>query len=366
MNSPLKVMVVEDSLTAQKLIVSILSKDPNIDVIGVASSGEEAIRLLENLEPDVITMDIHMPGMNGLDVTRKIMETRPVPIVVVSESCLVHDVERAFQLIDAGALSAIPKPVPTPGLSATGRSKEFEIAAGRLTQTVKDMSQVKVVRRWPRLRKPDEPGQAISTSRLTRLPKAEQLSVIALGASTGGPAALCEVLKGLPANYPLPIVAVQHIAPGFLAGMVEWMNQSLKVKVKVAAAGEVLKAGHLYIAPEGRHLALQKAASNIAIALDDGPPKRGHRPAVSHLFASLADDFGPSALGILLTGMGQDGASELLRMKEAGATTIAQDKESSVVHGMPGEAIRLGGAVHVLSLEAIAEVLLYIGREIQK
>lgn len=351
MNPTLKVMVVEDSLTAQKLLVSILSKDPSIDVIGVASSGEEAIKLLENLEPDVITMDIHMPGMNGLDVTRKIMETRPVPIVVVSESCLVQDVERAFQLIDAGALSAIPKPVPV--------SKEFELAAGRLTQTVKDMSQVKVVRRWPRLRKPDEPGQAISTSRLTRLPKADALSVIALGASTGGPAALCEVLKALPANYPLPIVAVQHIAPGFLAGMVEWMNQTLKIKVKVATAGETVRPGYLYIAPEGKHMGLQKTGN---ILLSDTPPLKGHRPAVSYLFESLVGEFGAKALGIILTGMGQDGAAELLKLKESGATTIAQDKETSVVHGMPGEAIRLGGAVHVLSLEAIAEVLLYIGR----
>lgn len=348
----LKILIVEDSLTAQKLLVNILEKDPDLSVIGVASSGEEALKMLKSLNPDVITMDIHMPGMNGLDVTRKIMETTPIPIIVVSASCLVDDVQRAFQLIEAGALTAIPKPIMT-------TAPDFETLASRLKQTVKDMSQVKVVRRWTKDRMEKIAPQAISSTSLTRLPGHHELDLIVIGASTGGPAAVANILKDLPANYPLPLVLVQHIAPGFLAGMVEWLSGSLKLKVKIAEDGETLKAGTLYLPQEGKHLTVNPRK---VLKISQGEPVRGHRPAVSNLFKSAADNYASRALGILLTGMGKDGASELTLMKTGGATTICQDKESSVVHGMPGAAIGLGGASHVLSLDAIATVLAHIGQ----
>ncbi|HNA74979.1 MAG TPA: chemotaxis-specific protein-glutamate methyltransferase CheB [Candidatus Obscuribacter sp.] len=339
-----KVLVVEDSITAQKLLLSIFNQDPALEVIAVAGSGEEALKILETVAPDVVTMDIHMPGMNGLDVTRKIMESKPLPIVLVSESCLVQDVERAFQIIEAGALSAVAKPI--------GTGAGFQSAANRLKQTVKDMSQVKVVRRWPK-------AQASESDKRTDLkkidlPSAGDLSVVAIGASTGGPNAVVEILSKLNKDFPLPLVLIQHIAPGFLGGMVEWLSQTLPLKVAIPEEGEQLLPGTLYLSKEGKHMALTET---LKVKYSGNGPIAGHRPAVSYLFESLSVNLGARALGILLTGMGKDGAKELLAMRRAGSLTIAQDQASSVVHGMPGEAITLGAASHVLNPQEIGELL---------
>ncbi len=342
MTKKIKVLVVEDSLTAQKILVKILSADSEIEVVAVASSGEEALEKLQHISPDLITMDIHMPGMDGLEVTRKIMETKPVPIVVVSASCLVEDIERAFQLIEAGALTAIAKPI------AIG-SGDFEATAWRLVQTVKDMAAVKVIKRWPK--KVKEKASEIADN---PIPEIKPYDVIAIGASTGGPQAIETILKKLPSNYPASILMVQHIAPGFLGGMVEWLDNILALHVKVAQDGELLKPGTVYLSPEGKHLGLDKESR---IALSSAEPLGGHRPAVAFLFQTLAQNYS-DCLAILLTGMGKDGAAELLELKRRGATTIAQDKESSVIHGMPGAAIALGAHCHILNLESIASLLL--------
>lgn len=344
MTKKIKVLVVEDSLTAQKILVKILSADSEIEVVAVASSGEEALEKLQHISPDLITMDIHMPGMDGLEVTRKIMETKPVPIVVVSASCLVEDIERAFQLIEAGALTAIAKPI------AIG-SGDFEATAWRLVQTVKDMAAVKVIKRWPKKLKEKEKASEIADN---PIPEIKPYDVIAIGASTGGPQAIETILKKLPSNYPASILMVQHIAPGFLGGMVEWLDNILALHVKVAQDGELLKPGTVYLSPEGKHLGLDKESR---IVLSSAEPLGGHRPAVAFLFQTLAQNYS-DCLAILLTGMGKDGAAELLELKRRGATTIAQDKESSVIHGMPGAAIALGAHCHILNLESIASLLL--------
>lgn len=344
MTKKIKVLVVEDSLTAQKILVKILSADSEIEVVAVASSGEEALEKLQHISPDLITMDIHMPGMDGLEVTRKIMETKPVPIVVVSASCLVEDIERAFQLIEAGALTAIAKPI------AIG-SGDFEATAWRLVQTVKDMAAVKVIKRWPKKLKVKEKASEIADN---PIPEIKPYDVIAIGASTGGPQAIETILKKLPSNYPASILMVQHIAPGFLGGMVEWLDNILALHVKVAQDGELLKPGTVYLSPEGKHLGLGKESR---IVLSSAEPLGGHRPAVAFLFQTLAQNYS-DCLAILLTGMGKDGAAELLELKRRGATTIAQDKESSVIHGMPGAAIALGAHCHILNLESIASLLL--------
>lgn len=344
MTKKIKVLVVEDSLTAQKILVKILSADSEIEVVAVASSGEEALEKLQHISPDLITMDIHMPGMDGLEVTRKIMETKPVPIVVVSASCLVEDIERAFQLIEAGALTAIAKPI------AIG-SGDFEATAWRLVQTVKDMAAVKVIKRWPKKLKEKEKASEIADN---PIPEIKPYDVIAIGASTGGPQAIETILKKLPSNYPASILMVQHIAPGFLGGMVEWLDNILALHVKVAQDGELLKPGTVYLSPEGKHLGLGKESR---IVLSSAEPLGGHRPAVAFLFQTLAQNYS-DCLAILLTGMGKDGAAELLELKRRGATTIAQDKESSVIHGMPGAAIALGAHCHILNLESIASLLL--------
>jgi two-component system chemotaxis response regulator CheB len=346
MTKRIKVLVVEDSLTAQKILVKILSADSQIEVVAVASSGEEALEQLQHISPDLITMDIHMPGMDGLEVTRKIMETKPVPIVVVSASCLVEDIERAFQLIEAGALTAIAKPI------AIG-SGDFEATALRLVQTVKDMAAVKVIKRWPKKEKGKQKGQATEIAP-NLIPEIKPYKVIAIGASTGGPQAIETILKKLPSDYPASILMVQHIAPGFLGGMVEWLNNILALHVKVAHDGEQLKPGTVYLCPEGKHMGLDKESK---IALSSAEPLGGHRPAVAFLFQALAKNYS-DCLAILLTGMGKDGAAELLELKKRGATTIAQDKESSVIHGMPGAAIALGAHCHILNLESIATLLL--------
>lgn len=344
MTKKIKVLVVEDSLTAQKILVKILSADSEIEVVAIASSGEEALEKLQHISPDLITMDIHMPGMDGLEVTRKIMETKPVPIVVVSASCLVEDIERAFQLIEAGALTAIAKPI------AIG-SGDFEATAWRLVQTVKDMAAVKVIKRWPKKLKEKEKASEIADN---PIPEIKPYDVIAIGASTGGPQAIETILKKLPSNYPASILMVQHIAPGFLGGMVEWLDNILALHVKVAQDGELLKPGTVYLSPEGKHLGLGKESR---IVLSSAEPLGGHRPAVAFLFQTLAQNYS-DCLAILLTGMGKDGAAELLELKRRGATTIAQDKESSVIHGMPGAAIALGAHCHILNLESIASLLL--------
>ena len=284
-------------------------------------------------------MDVHLPGIDGLAATRQIMETKPVPVIVVSTSCLVEDVERAYQLIEAGALAAVAKPI------SIGKD-DFQANSARLIQTIKDMAAVKVVKRWPRANKIDQPVKAGDFLN-------NQIKIIAIGASTGGPPVIEAILKDLPADYPASILLVQHIAPGFLAGMVEWLKHSLKLQVKVAQDGEKLQNGTVYLSPEDKHLGVSQGC----IALSDEPPEQGHRPAVSFLFQSLADNQPAGCLALLLTGMGKDGAAALLALKQKGAITIAQDKESSVVHGMPGAAIDIGGACHIMKPGGIAALL---------
>jgi two-component system, chemotaxis family, protein-glutamate methylesterase/glutaminase len=334
----IRVLVVEDSPVVRELLVYILGRDPEIQVSGTAVNGEEAIEAVIRTKPDIIIMDIHMPRMNGLDATRKIMETVPTPIVIVSGSSSRKEVAATFQALEAGALAIVEKPS---GIDLP----DGEDAANKLVQTVKLMAEVKVVRRWPR----KETVPATS-----RKPLAAQIKIVAIGASAGGPLVLQTILRGLPKNFPVPIAIVQHMASGFTEGFIEWLGQSSGFPAHVAAHGEQLLAGHAYVAPDGFHMKVE-AGNRIALSRDG--PENGHRPSVSYLFRSVATVFGSGAVGVLLSGMGKDGAKELLLMKEKGAITIAQDRESAVVPGMPGEAIDLGAAMYVLTPDKIVEVL---------
>lgn len=347
------VLVVEDSLPAQKILVSIIDSDPNLEVIAVAGSGEEALAKLEEIKPDVITMDVHLPGMDGLAATRKIMEFSPVPIIVVSASTLVTDIERAFELIEAGALTAVAKPINI----GTG---DFKVSSKLLIQTIKSMANVKVVKRNSR-GKLAEKKNFSQTLEVDTSPLPTNLELIAIGASTGGPKAVQQILSKLSLRFPLPIILVQHISPGFTAGMKEWFSQNLKLKVKIAEEGEKLRKSFLYLSEEDKHITVLDGrfvySNDATIA--------GHRPSVARLFQSVAQEYGERSLGIILTGMGVDGAAELLQMKERGATTIAQSAASSIVHGMPGKAIELGAATHVMNLEEIASGLLELEKRIR-
>src|SRR5665213_3162618 len=328
------------------LLVHILNSDPQLHVLGTANNGEEALKFLKRNKPHVIVMDIHMPGMDGFETTRRIMETQPVPIVICSASLNSSEVSRTYRALEAGAVTIIAKPV---GLG----HQEYEDMAGKLVETVKLMSEVKVVKRWPRPRRTDGPT-AVSLSAEAK-PSDGSIKVVAIGTSTGGPPVLQTILTGLPKDFSVPVLIVQHIAAGFLPGLVDWLNQTTGFPIHIAAHGEPLLPGCAYLAPDGYHMGL---GAHGQIALSRQEPENGLRPAVSYLFRSVAAVCGANAVGVLLTGMGRDGADELKHLKELGAVTIAQDRESSIVHGMPGEAIALGGATHVLPADKISKLLL--------
>lgn len=340
----IKVLIVEDSISVQLVLVDAIESDPRLTVAGTVSSGEGALEFLNAGKPDVILMDIHLPGMNGFEATRRIMSTKPLPIVICSATSDPDDVATTFQAMEAGALAMIAKPTG-PLHPNHGDMKEH------LVETLKLMSEVKVVRRWSR-----RPTAATSAAALPPVVAARGISgkLVAIGTSTGGPVVLRSILAELPGGFPVPILVVQHIAPGFLVGLVEWLQQNCQLTVHVARHGGQPLPGNVYFAPDGYHMGVD-AQGRIALA--KGSEADALCPSVSHLFRSVAEVYGANAVGVLLTGMGKDGARELLLLKEGGGATIAQNKATSVVHGMPGEAICLGAATHVLPGHEIAEML---------
>lgn len=341
----IKVLIVEDSQVVQALLEHILTSDPEILVIGKVANGLEAIDFLaDGNKPDVITMDIHMPKMNGFEATRQIMETKPVPIVIISASWNPEDVEKTFQALAAGAVAVLEKPM---GLS----HPNYDKMARNIVETVRAMSEVKVIRRWAQTRpRPQQPVQLDETA----VRRSREIRCVAMGVSTGGPSALQTIFSRLPADFAAPILVVQHITEGFLPGMVEWLQKNTNLKVLIAEQGQTPLAGNVYFAPDGLQMGIDQDGR---IALREEIPEHGSCPSVSYLLRSVANVYGAQAIGVLLTGMGKDGARELKLLHEKGGITIAQDKDSSVVHGMPGEAIRLGGVTHILSPDEIAAVL---------
>ena len=341
----IKVLIVEDSQVVLDFLTYILSSDPAIQVIGTASNGEEAIQAVRDKRPDVVTMDINMPKMDGFEATRIIMETTPTPIVIVSASWDLKEAERTFRAIEAGALAAVRKPVGV-------KHPDFKDQAKELIQTVKLMSEVKVIRRQSRIKHGKGIPAGLAVNDL--IPSTTDVKVVAIGASTGGPPVIEAILSGLPKDFRAPLLIVQHIAPGFVQGFADWITHSSRFPVKIAVQGESPLPGHAYVAPDGIHLGMDTSGR---IVLVKSEPENGLRPSVSYLFRSVAEVFGKNIVGVLLTGMGKDGAYELKMMKEKGAITIAQDKESCVVYGMPGEAVNLNAATYVLSPPKIAELL---------
>lgn len=342
---PIRVLVVEDLPSVQEFLIYLFASDQEIQVIGTANNGEEALTAVKDKKPDVITMDLHMPKMDGYTATRAIMESFPTPIVIVTGSNSPKEMATTIAALEAGALAVINRPsgIGHPDHAATARE---------LIQTVKLMSEVKVIKRWAQRRTPDQEGIKPITQEPAPIPR--KVRLVAIGLSTGGPPVLQLILSKLPKNFHIPIVIVQHIAQGFTEGFAAWLTDSSGFPVSVAADGELMQPGHAYVAPNSFQTTVD---SHGRIALQNSGPENGHFPSVSCLFRSVAAAYGPGAVGILLTGMGKDGAAELGMMKEKGAVTIAQDKESSVVYGMPGEAIKLGAASYVLSPDKIAVVL---------
>ena len=342
----IEVLVAEDSTVVRMFLVRLLESDPQVRVVGAVADGRAALEFVSQNKPDVVLMDIHMPRMDGFEATRRIMEAYPVPIVICTATARAEDVVITFQAMEAGAIVCIQKPL---GLEHA----DFEATAVQLLETVKLMSEVKVVRRTARLR--PSAGASASSSAPVPVPRvAARIKVIGIGASTGGPPVLQAILAGLRKDLAVPVLVVQHIAQGFLPGMAEWLSQTTGLQVHIGSHGTVALPGHVYLAPDNYHMGVG-AGGEIVLAREE--PENHLRPAVAHLFRTLAQAYGPAAVGVLLTGMGTDGALELKQLRAAGAITIAQDRESSVVHGMPGAAIALGAATHVLPANQIAGVL---------
>jgi two-component system chemotaxis response regulator CheB len=344
----IRILVADDSPVARELLVHLLNADPRLVVVGVAGDGVEAVTAAQNLHPDVISMDIRMPRLDGFGACRKIMETCPTRIIIVTASVDPAEVAATFQTLEAGALAVIAKP------SGPGHP-DFAAAAEELIRTVKAMSEVQVVKRWPREAAVASGFLAANSASRPGNPASDgAIRVVAIGASTGGPMALKALLSCLPAAFPVPILIVQHIADGFVEGFVEWLAGASGYPVRLASHGAQVWPGTAYVAPARLHMTV---TSNRAIELIPGPVGDGLCPSVAQLFRSVDAAFGAAAVGVLLTGMGRDGALELQAMRCSGAVTIAQDRKSSVMYGMPAEAVKLDAAMYVLSPEEIACVL---------
>lgn len=349
-SSRTRVLVADDSPVACELLVHLLTTDPQLTVVGVAGDGVAAVHAAQTLRPDVIAMDIHMPRLDGFAACRKIMETCPTRIVMMTASLDPTDVASTFRTLEAGALVVIAKP-DGPG------QPHYDAAADAFISTVKAMSAVPVVRRWPRERATATRIYAAGTIARGRMGGSvsdEVIRVVAIGASTGGPVALRALLSRMPHDFPAPMLIVQHIADGFDEGFVEWLAGASGFPVELARDGAAALPGTAYMAPSGWHMTV---TSSLTLELVSGPADGGLCPSVAQLFRSVNAAFGAAAAGVLMTGMGRDGALELKAMRGSGAVTIAQDRESSVVHGMPAEAIKLGAAQYVLSPDEMAVVL---------
>lgn len=342
-DNKINVLVADDSAVTRMFLVHLLESDSRISVIGAVSDGQAALDFVRHNKPDVVLMDVHMPNMDGFETTRRIMETQAVPIIICSATANTKDVAITFRAMEAGAIACIQKPIGHD-------SEDFEALAANLLETIKLMSEVKVVRRTVRSNQARSP-RTVSPKQQHAL---EQIKLIGIGASTGGPPVLQTILAGLTKDFPAPILVVQHIAPGFLVGMAEWLNTTTSLQIHIASHSTYPLPGHVYLAPDDFHMGI---GLDGEIVLTREAPEGHLRPAVSYLFRSLTRVYGRNLLGVLLTGMGRDGADELKTMKEMGAITIAQDKESSVVHGMPGAAIALDAATYVLPADKIASTL---------
>lgn len=315
----LRVVVADDSPTMRFVLREILAADPEIEVVGVASNGDEAVSLVLEHSPDLVTMDVAMPRLDGIGAIQRIMAERPTPVVVVSGLPSVGRAGASFDAIGAGAVDVVAKPGP-------GQTFQEPSARRRFLAHLKNMAKVAVVRR--------------------KMPVATALSpdgrtsarVIAVGVSTGGPPVLAETLASLGPGSP-PVMVVQHMAEGFLEGFATWLDRQLGVRVTIATGGTAIEPGTVYLAPANRHLELTQAHT---LRVHDGAPVNFHRPSVEVLFESVARHAGRGAVGAILTGMGRDGALALGSMHRAGALTLAQEPSTCVVPGMPTAAIEIG------------------------
>jgi two-component system chemotaxis response regulator CheB len=344
----IRLLVVDDSASMRELLSRVFRADGQFEVVGTAKDGEEAVALTARLRPDVVTMDLHLPRLNGALATRRIMSETPTPVVVVSTSVHQREIGLAFEALQAGAVTLLNKP-PGPD------DPRHAHAVRELLATVRLMAGVKVVRRWSNGGTPAPAAAGSAPSQTTPVrhappPRHRRPVAIMIVASTGGPQAIQRLLQALGGNLTVPVLIVQHINDGFAAGMAGWLTSSCPQTVQLAEHGDTPSAGMVYLAPGDRHLLVTRRGT---LALSKAPPAGGFRPSGNLLFESGAEYYGANAVGILLTGMGEDGAAGLGALRAAGAMTIAQNEATCVVYGMPAAAVHLGAAEQVLPLPEI-------------
>lgn len=351
---PLNVLVADDSAVSLKLLVSIINAAPAMCVVGEATTGRQAIKLAQNLRPDVIVMDVIMPDLTGVEAIQEIMRVHPLPIVAVSAHLGSSETTFALDAIKAGALTAVPKP-PGP------RSPTYYKEVATLVNTVRAMADVEVIHHRISATPAKVPVQiTINSANLSTPPE-----IVAIAASTGGPAALSEILQNLPTDFSVPVVIVQHIAADFVPSLVQHLAASTSLPISLAVENDQPMPSHIYLAPGNAHLRL---TPSHRFSFDPTLGTAQFMPSANILLQSVARSYGAQAVGIVLTGMGNDGTLGLNLMREAGAFTIAQDELSSVVFGMPKAAIAAGAVRQVLSLSQIAETLIALTthRDIRK
>jgi two-component system, chemotaxis family, protein-glutamate methylesterase/glutaminase len=338
-----RVLVVDDSALMRKLIPQMLEASPSIEVVGTAMDGSFCLKKIEELHPDVITLDLQMPGMNGIDTLKEIMRRNPLPVIVVSS----HSTDGAsvtFKALGLGAFDFVTKPQDA--------TMHMEEAASELIAKIKAAAECKVVRPGRLMGMPPRP-EKISLGKSAPRPS----KLVAIGISTGGPQALEFLLAQLPPDFPGSIVIVQHMPEGFTDMFARRLDEICSLRVKEAQSGDILQAGRVLVCPGSRHMRVKRLTMGDVVVLSDEPRVNGHRPSVDVLFNSAAEEFTKDAVAVLMTGMGDDGAEGLGAVKKSGGITIAQSEESCVVFGMPKAAIERGYATRVVALDVLSSTL---------
>ena len=334
---PVRVLLVEDSLPILK---QMLSASPEVELVGAAKNGKEAMELIPQVRPEVICTEFEMPVMDGLGLTKEVMAKEPRAILVIDKSAPQDISHQIFQVLEAGALDVFPKP----------NESEYQAHMQALITKIKILSGVRVLRK----RQDSPPVGSVPKNVQSAVSRQSEFGIIVIGASTGGPQALQHILSGLPADFPIPVICVQHISKGFLYALLDWLASKCPMHVKIAQSGETPKPGTVYFPPENSHLEFD-ADGRLLVSM--GPLVNGHRPSINVSFKAASRQFGKAAIAVLLTGMGQDGAEGMRSIAQAGGLTIVQDERSCVVFGMPQRAIELQAASHILPLSEIASML---------
>jgi two-component system chemotaxis response regulator CheB len=355
----IRVVVVDDSALVRTMLATLINGQPDLECVGAASDPYVAREMIRNLNPDVITLDVEMPRMDGLDFLEKLMRLRPMPVLMVS-TLTERGAETTLRALELGAIDFVAKP-------RIGVAQGLQELGAEIADKIRTAARARIARRTVAAPAPSGPPARGTGAAATQPPLVKPVpisysrssteKIIAIGSSTGGTEALREVLTALPADCPA-VMITQHMPPGFTRSFAERLNSLCRMHVKEADHGERVLPGHVYVAPGGQHLAVARSGANYVVALDAGAPVNRHRPSVEVLFKSIAQHVGRNALGVMLTGMGRDGADAMREMREAGSYNIAQDEASCVVYGMPREAVAAGAVHEILPLARIAGQLL--------